>query len=177
MSLRKFFTGTGLALGLAFTFTASALAQQPSPTTNPQDNGQQQERWERKGGRHDRMGKRGRGGMQRLMSQLNLTEAQQQQIRAIEDRFEANTKTQREELRRLHESTQGEPSAETRTRFQTLRAEIGQAMRSQHQEILNVLTPEQRAQAEQLIKERQARHGERRGGRRMGQQNDNDDQQ
>jgi len=113
--------------------------------------------------------------MLRLASKLNLTEAQQQQMRAIEDRFESSTKTQREEMRRLHESTQGEPSADTRARFEALRAEIGQAMRSQHQEMLNVLTSEQRTQLEQLMKERKARHEER-GGRGMNRQNDDNDQ-
>ena len=163
-----------MMLGLVFTFSAVALAQQP--TTAPQDNGQgQQERWERKDGRHG-MGKRGRGGIERLVSQLNLTEAQQQQLRAIEDRFKASTKAQREEMHRLRESAQGEQlSADMEARFQALRAEVGQAMRAQHQELLNVLTPEQRTQLEQLIRERKARRGERRA-RRMERQ-DNDDNQ
>lgn len=163
-------------LGLVFTTSFVAFAQQQQPTMNPQDNAQQQQGPGRRGGggRHG-MGKRGPGGFKRLTSQLNLTDAQQQQLRAIEERFEASTRTQREEMRRLHESTQGtEPSAETQARFQALRAELGQARRSQHQEMLNVLTEAQRAQFEQLIKERKARHGEGRG-RRMNQQN-NDDQ-
>jgi Spy/CpxP family protein refolding chaperone len=174
MSLRRILTGASLVLGLVFTLSAVALAQQPS--TVPQDNGQrQQEPWGRKGGRHG-MGERVRGGMQRLVSQLNLTEAQQQQLRAIEDRFKASTRTQREEMHRLRESAQGEqPSADTEARFQALRAEIGQAMRAQHQEMLGVLTPEQRTQLEQLIRERKARHGERRN-RRIEQQDNNDDQ-
>jgi Spy/CpxP family protein refolding chaperone len=121
------------------------------------------------------MGKRGRGGILQMASKLNLTEAQQQQMRAIEDRFESSTKTQREEMRRLHESTQGEPSADTRARFQALRSELEQARRSQHQEMMNVLTSEQRTELEQLMKERKARHEEGRG-RRMGQQNNDDDQ-
>jgi protein CpxP len=174
MSLRRKLTGAGLTLGLVFTASIAAFAQQP--TTAPQDNGQQQERGERRGGRQDGMGKRGPGGFGRLASQLNLTEAQRQQLRAIEDRYEASTKTQREEMRRLHESTQGaEPSADTQARFQALRAELGQARRAQHQEMLNILTAEQRTQLEQLMKERKDRHEERRG-RRMDQQNDDNNQ-
>jgi len=157
-------------LGFIFTASAAAFAQQPG-TSSPQDNGQQQrpERW---GKRHG-MGKRGPGGIGRLASQLNLTETQRQQLRAIEERFEASTKAQREEMRRLRESTQGEPSADTQARFQALRGELDQARRAQHQEMLSVLTAEQRTQLEQLIKERKARHGERRG-RRMEQQNNQD---
>jgi Spy/CpxP family protein refolding chaperone len=169
MSLRRKLTGASLMLGLVFTTSFVAFAQQP--TTAPQDNGQQQ-RPERRGGRPG-MGKRGHGGIGRLMGQLNLTDAQQQQLRAIEERYEASTKTQREEMRRLHESTQGEASAETQARFQALRAELGQARKAQHQEMMGVLTAEQRTQFEQLIKERRDRHGEKRG-RRMDQQNDDD---
>jgi Spy/CpxP family protein refolding chaperone len=167
MSLRRKLTGASLTLGLVFTFSVAAFAQQP--TTATQDNGQQQRpgRW---GGPRG-MGKRGPGGFGRLAGQLNLTDAQRQQLRAIEDRFEVSTKAQREELRRLHESTQGEPSADTQARFRALREELGQARKAQHQEMLSVLTAEQRTQLEQLMKERKERHGERRG-RRMEQQND-----
>ena len=170
MSLRRKLTGASLILGLVFTASVVAFAQQPA-TSSTQDNGQQQERPERRG-RRDGMGKRGHGGIGRLASQLNLTDAQRQQLRAIEDRFEASTKAQREELRRLHDSTQGEPSADTQARFQALRDELGQARKAQHQEMLNVLTAEQRTQLEQLMKERKERHGERRG-RRMEQGDDN----
>jgi Spy/CpxP family protein refolding chaperone len=172
MSLRKKLMGTGLTLGLIFATSAVAFAQQP--TNAPQDNGQQQEGMRRGRGGHRGMGKRGPGGMLRLMHQLNLTDAQRQQIRAIQDRFESSTKSQREEMRRLHESTQGEPSAEAQARMQALRAEIGQTMRAQHQEVLNILTQEQRAQLERMKEERKARHEERRGSRRMNQQNDDD---
>jgi Spy/CpxP family protein refolding chaperone len=110
------------------------------------------------------------------MSQLNLTDAQQQQLRAIVERFESSTKTEREEMRRLDESNEGKPSADTEARGQALRAEIGQAMRGTRQEMLNILTEEQRTQFEQLVKERKARHEERRG-RGMNQQNDDDNNQ
>jgi Spy/CpxP family protein refolding chaperone len=171
MSLRKKITGAGLSLGLIFALSTVAFAQQPTQ----QDNGQQQQQgpgrrgWGR--GERSGMGKRDRGGMRRILGQLNLSDAQRQQLRAIEDRFESSTKTQREEMRRLHESTQGEPSADTQARIQALRAELDQAMRVMHQEVLNILTQEQRTQLEQIKKDRKARHEERRG---MNQQNDDD---
>jgi Spy/CpxP family protein refolding chaperone len=169
MSLKRILTGASLMLGLVFTTNVVSFGQQPG--TTPQTDAQQrQERLERRGGRRHGMRKGGHGGARRLLRQLNLTQAQQQQLSAIEDRFEASTRTQREEMRRLHESIQGEPSAETRTRLQALRAELVQARRSQHEEMLNVLTEEQRAQLEQLHKERKAWRGEGRG-RRMNQQN------
>ena len=155
-------------MGLIFTFSGVTFAQQPESA--PQDNRQQQERLERRGGRHG-MGKR--GGVLRLLSRLDLTDAQRQQVRSVEERFEAATKSQREELRSLHEGSQTTPSASTDARAQALRSEIGQAIRGMHQELLNILTNEQRTQLEQLIKERKARHMERRG---QGIDQQNDDQ-
>lgn len=173
MSLRRKLTLTSLTLGLIFALSAVAFAQQPAPA--PQDNGQQQEGQKRWRGGRPGMGKRGPGGMLRLMSQLNLTDAQQQQLRAIEERFESGTKTQREEMRRLHESAQGSMSADTEARMQALRGEMGQAMKGMRQEMIAVLNEEQRTQLEQLMRERKARHQEKRG-RGMNRQN-NDDQQ
>lgn len=172
MSLRRKLTLTSLTLGLIFALSAVAFAQQPMPA--PQDNGQQQGAGRKGGGRHG-MGKRGHGGMLRLMSQLNLTDAQRQQLRAIEERFESSTKTQREELRRLHEGAQGSLSADAEARMQVLRGEMGQAMKGMRQEMVGVLTEEQRTQLEQLAKERKARHRERRG-HGMNQQYNDDDQ-
>jgi Spy/CpxP family protein refolding chaperone len=171
MALRRKLTVTSLTLGLILALSAVAFAQQSVPAE--QDNGQQQgqERW-RGGGRRAVMGKRGHGGILRLASQLNLTDAQRQQLSAIEERFKSSTRTQREELRRLHESSQGQPSADTQARFQELRAQMDQAMQGMRQEMLGVLTAEQRTQLEQLMKERKARRQERRGGRGMDQQND-----
>lgn len=158
-------------LGLVFTTGAVSFGQQPN--TIPQDNGQP--RHERRGGRGPGMGKRGHGGgIRRLMNKLNLTDAQEQQMRTIFERYEASTRTQREEMRRLHDSTQGEPSAEVKARFQELRSQLDQSRQSQHAELLNVLTAEQRTQLEQMLKERKGRFGEGRG-RRMNQQNNDDD--
>jgi protein CpxP len=172
MSLRRKLTLTSLTLGRIFALSAVAFAQQSTPV--PQDNGQQQQGPWRRGGGRQGMGKRGPGGMFRLMSQLNLTDAQQQQLRAIRERFESSTKTQREEMRRLHEGSQGDVSANAEARIQALRGELDQAMKGMHQEMLSVLTEEQRTQLEQLKQERKARHQERRG-RGINQQ-DNDDQ-
>lgn len=173
MSLRRKLTGAWLWLGLILAFSAAAYAQQP---VQQEGNGQQQQREGRMGRRQGGPGKRGHGGVLRLMSQLNLTDAQQQQIRAIQQRFETSTKTQREELRKLHESNEGStPSADQQSRMQALRAEMEQAMKAAHEEMLAVLTTEQRTQLEQLVKERKAHRKEMRG-RRPGQQNEDNDQ-
>ncbi|HEX8847028.1 MAG TPA: Spy/CpxP family protein refolding chaperone [Pyrinomonadaceae bacterium] len=171
MSSQRKLRGTSLLLGLIFILSTAAFAQQSSPAPQQEGGTQQQPLGRRKGMRHG-PGKRGHGGVLRLMSRLNLTDAQQQQLRAIEERFEASIKPQREEMRRLFESSQGTPlSADAEARARALRAEMGQAMRGMREEMQNVLTSEQRAQLEQLVKERKALHQERRG-RRLNRQND-----
>lgn len=160
MSLRKKLTGAGLTLGLIFTFAAAAFAQRPMP---PQQEGASRPMQEGRGGRRLGPGKRGHGAM-KLFRELNLTDAQRDQMRGIHERAMASTKSQHEELRGLRANNQGGPlSTESQARAQALRAEIEQVMRGAHQETLNVLTQEQRTQLEQLKEERKARHKERRG--------------
>jgi Spy/CpxP family protein refolding chaperone len=176
MSLQRKLTGIGLTLGLALTFNVAAFAQEGA---QQQDNGAQQQGpfggrgGKRRGGGGG--GRRGPGAMMRLMKQLNLSDAQQQQIHAIQERLQASVKPQREEMRRLRESSQGQPSADTVARIETLHTEMGRTMRATHEEILAVLTPEQRTQLEQLVRERKARHDERRS-RRQDMPDDNDNQ-
>lgn len=171
MSLHRKLTEIGLTLGLILTFSVAAFAQD---SAQQQDNNAQQGSFEGRGKRHGG-GKRGAGRMMRLMKQLNLSDAQQQQIRAIQERFEISFKPQREEMRRLRESgQQDQPSADTVARIEALHTEMGRAMRATHEEMLGVLTQEQRTQLEQLIRERKDRRGERRGGRRSDMPDDND---
>lgn len=170
MSLQRKLTGVGLTLGLILTFSVAAFAQ-GSAQEQQQDNGAPQRPFD---GRGKRRG--GKGGMMRLMRELNLSDAQQQQIRAIHDRLEASIKPQREEMRRLRGSNQDQPDANTIARIEALHTEMGRVMRASHEEVLVVLTPEQRAQLEQLKNERKARRGERRGGRRPDMPDNNDDQ-
>ena len=178
MSLQSRLTGASLMLGLLVTFSLPALAQEQSSTTQEGAAGTQQQQTERRGKRWHR-GKRGMHGMRGMMHmlrELNLTEAQQQQARAIFDRYEASTKPQREEMRQLFQQkrAQGnaEPDAQTQARAEALRAQFKESARLMQDELLTILTPEQRTKLEQMKQERKARHEERRA-RRQGQMNDN----
>src|SRR5918912_4222829 len=114
MSLRNRLIGTGLALGLTLGFGTSALAQQPAAQEQqPPAYGTPKPR--QRGG-HQRM-----GGLMRMLRELNLTQAQEQQARAILERHRANTTAQRDELRQLHEQRgQGTLDAATQERVQAL---------------------------------------------------------
>lgn len=153
----------GVCLGLIITLacTAAAFAQQ---TGTAQQDGER--------GNMQREGRRGRPGhrrnhkmmgMMRALRELNLTDAQQLQARAIIERFAQSTQPQREALRELHgQYEQGAPSAERQERAKQLRGEIRNAMQSARGEIVAILTPEQRTQFEQMELERKSRHEQRR---------------
>ena len=119
---------------------------------------------ERMGGREhmgDRRGRR-RGGMGHLMRELNLSEEQRQQGRAIMQRRLESTKLQREELFRLREKRiEGTFTADDEARAKALRQEIRTAMEGVRTEMVGVLTAEQKAKLEELKKERKQKMEQR----------------
>lgn len=164
MSLRKTLMGVGLALGLVIGFGAAAFAQQP------QGGDAQQRQQEREGRR--RGGPRGGEGfgMMRGLRELNLSDAQQQQAKAIFERFNASTKTQREQLTQLREQFEaGDAPADAQERVKALREQIHESAKAMNAELLGILTPEQRTKLEQMQKERKARRDEMRQRKEGGQ--------
>lgn len=164
MSLRKTLMSVGLALGLVIAFGAAAFAQQP------QGGDAQQQRQQGREGRR-RGGPGGEGfGMMRGLRELNLTDAQQQQARAIFDRFNANIKPQREQLMQLREQYKdGNAPADAQERAKALRDQIHESEKAMRTELLGILTPEQRTKLEQVEKERKARREEMRQRKEGGQ--------
>ena len=172
--MKKFLTLAGLALALAASVpVASAQEQPPPPQPAPQE-GQQHER--RRGGRrHERMGG-GHGLGRKALSRLNLTDAQQTQIRSIHEAARQRTQAQSDELSRLFETRRGggQLTAEQQARAEQLRNELRATHESVNQQVLAVLTAEQRTQLEQWKQERQSRgHGKR----HQRQPTENDEQQ
>ena len=158
MFLRK----TSSAMLAALALTAVTYAQQ-KPASTQEKMGSDQE-GPRAGRRHGRM-RRHRGLAE--IRELNLTEEQRQQQRAIVQRQLGNTKAQREELFKLREKRfAGTLTPEHEARVQSLRREIRDSMQGIRVEMEAVLTPEQRARLEQLKSERKARRDERREHRR-----------
>lgn len=154
--LRKTLTFAALALGVTLAFGANAFAQQQGGDS------QQQQQQKREGRR--RGGPRGADfGMMRGLRELNLTEAQQQQVRAVFDRFNASIKPQRDQLMALRDQFEaGNAPADAQERVKALRAQIHESSKSMRAEILSILTPEQRTKLEQTEKERKARRDEMR---------------
>lgn len=161
-------------LGLATTLTATAVAgsiavaQSVTPNQSTQEQGQKRE-WRRGG----RAGNRnhGFGGMHggdRLFSQLNLTEDQKAKVKQIHQSFAERNKPLRDQLQakrqELQQARQGDTFNESLatqklTEMAALEAKLMGERFKIHQEMLSILTPEQKTQLEQA----QARFKQRRG--------------
>ena len=162
MSVSKL-TGAGLVLSLLLACGSLAAAQQtpapgapqPTPPAGPLAR------------RHMRAGRFERRGMARDFGQLNLTDAQRQQMRAIRERYGADFRARREEMRKLREQNgQGPISDETRAKAREFRQQMRESNERMRAEILAVLTPEQRTQLEQKKSEFKARREEMRARRK-----------
>lgn len=161
MSLYMKLRGVCLGLMLAVACAGVAYGQEAGRAEQERGAG----RTEREGRRGPRVGGRDHKmmGMMRTLRELNLTEAQQQQVRAIFERFAETTKPQREALMQLREQrAEGATDEQVAERAKQLRGEIRAAMQSARAEVSGILTPEQRTRLEQIEQERKARHDERR---------------
>jgi len=149
-----------VVISLILALGAIAFGQQPQAQA-PEGGMRPDSVRHRDGRRHDKNDSVGRHGFGRFpgMRQLNLTEDQRQQQRAIVQRHLESTKAQREELFKLREKRiAGAFTADDEARAKALRQEIHNSMQGIHSEIEGILTAEQRTKLEQLKTERKARH-------------------
>ena len=111
--------------------------------------------------------------MLHVLRQLDLTEAQQQQARAIVENHLAAIKPQREELLKLREqSKEGTNETDVQSRAQALRAQIHESAQNMRSQLLALLTPDQRARLDQMEMEHKARREQMRERRRQMPEND-----
>src|SRR6266581_1176492 len=147
----------GLIFGLAF--GAVAFAQQTSPQTqNPTPGAQQRQGFGQMGGRRA-MRRRGMMGGFGALRQLNLTDAQKQQARTIIQGNIASTKASREELAKLRsQRREGTLTPEGMARAKELRKQFHESRQGVRNQLAGILTPEQKAKLEEMIKTRRANH-------------------
>jgi periplasmic protein CpxP/Spy len=156
---------------------AASIAVAQTVTTGQDNNETQGQRreWRGRGGRgkHDGHGMRGMraGGFFR---QLNLTEDQKAKIKQIRENFAQTNKPLREELRtkrqQLRQASEGGTfnqalATQKLTEMAGVQARLMSERFKLHQEMLSVLTAEQKAQLEQAKAQRKAQRSERRGRR------------
>ena len=151
---------------------AGSIAVAQTVTTD-QGNTQDNTRAERRGGRGKHKG-HGWGGMRRggFFRQLNLTEDQKTKMKQIRESFAQTNKPLREQLRakrqELRQASEGGTfnealATQKLTEMASLEAKLMGVQHKLHQEMLSVLTAEQKAQLEQSKAQRKARRGEMRG--------------
>ena len=112
-------------------------------------------------------GKRGRHGQEfgeRMAARLNLSDAQKQQIRDLQKSFHEKNKAVfenahalRKEFREAKQAGDTAKIEALKPAMETQRAQIKQLHDAQRQQILSLLTPEQRTQWEALKAEREQR--------------------
>lgn len=162
MFLRRKLSVAGLAFGLV-AFGGVALGQQPQPPVQNPAAGAQQPREDGTA----RRGMRRRAGLPilRVLRQLNLTDAQKQQVRSIMQTNLQSTMAQRQELRQLtRQWRQSTLSPDGLARANELRKQLSEGRNALRVQLAGILTPEQKTKLEELIKARRANHGFRRQG-------------
>ena len=155
----KLFTGA-LTLS-AFAFAVSAQDQPTKRPDAPRGERAMRGEHDRKGPRDERFARHGGPGAFGLRG-IDLTDAQKEQIRQI---HEANKPSEAlmTEMRTLHEAKRnGTITADQEARLKALAKEGRQKGESVHEQVLNVLTTEQKAQLEQRKQEMKQRMEQRR---------------
>jgi protein CpxP len=151
------------AAGLVALVAAAGLAQTTAPQNpnSPPPAGRAVGR--RMGGQRADNPMRGEKAERRALRQLNLTDAQRQQMRDIERRYAQTLRSDREELRQLVETRRSGSALtpEQQARVRQLREELRANADKMRAELQNILTPEQRQQMEQRRDEMRKRRAER----------------
>src|SRR5215510_7179210 len=160
------------------TLSAIALAASiaVAQTVTTDQSNQQGTRTERRGGFRGQHKGHGWGGMRDggFFKQLNLTEDQKAKMKQIHESFATQNKplrdqlhAKRQELRQASEGGTFNEALATQklTEMASLEAKLMGERHKLHQEMLSVLTTEQKAQLEQAKAQRKARFEQRKAGR------------
>lgn len=161
MSLKnKLLSATTMAVAVVAFGTFASAQDTAAPS---QDGVQKQEkrdgRWDRRGGKHDGMRRHG-GGFG--LRGIELTDAQKEQIRVIREANKPDDATM-QELRSIREARKagGTITDAQKERMKSLHEQNRIKREAVQQQILAILTPEQRTQLEAQKAERQKRMEER----------------
>jgi len=152
-------TSFGLPV-MAFTLAMPAFSQSVDQGGQPQEPGKQ-----RFGGFHGRHGRGGGDGFARL----NLTEAQKTQMKQIRESYRERTQSLHQELRakkqQLRQANQGETfneglATQVLTESAALEAKLMGERFKMRQEMMALLTPEQKNQLEQRREQHRMKQAE-----------------
>ena len=163
----KLFSVLTLAVAMV-AFSVFTFAQDDKTTTTTTDKvdhaGKRGDRGfgKRKGGRVGFEGRRGGFGMMGGLRGINLTDAQKAQIKSIHEANKPDPSIMTEMRNLMQAKRDGTITADQQARLKALRKQGFVKGRSVHDQILGVLTAEQKAQIEQRKQEMKQRFEKRR---------------
>ena len=165
MSLKnRFFSLLTVALSVAAfsTFTMAQDSTGTAPAPQKSDRHMRGEgRGMGKGGHHGGM----RGHGMYMLQAANLTDAQKEQVRAIHEANKPDAAVM-EEMKTLRAAKHaGTLTADQQARLTVLKQQQHEKMQSVHEQVMNILTPEQKAAVEAKKAEMKQRRQERRQNR------------
>ena len=162
---------SAVALAAPIAFAQSTTTTQDTPQASGERHGGHGKGWGDKGGRGGRRGGRMGGGM--MFRGINLTDDQKAKMKEISQSFRESTKSlhqqlraKRQELRQASEGGTFNEALATQKLQESagLQAKLMGEQFRMRQQMLSVLTPEQKTQLEQKraeFKAKRANHGER----------------
>lgn len=114
----------------------------------------------------------GRGMIERIIKRLELTQDQQSRIKAIRDQFKTQNAALIADMKAVHQQAREARKAGDADRAKAIReaaqakgTQLKAAREAMIQQILAVLTPEQRAELDAMKAERKAKKGAKKGKR------------
>ena len=154
MFLRQKTTVSALVIGL-IAGAGLTFAQQPQSNNSAPPVPQPGQLRTARRGMRERAGARG----PRVIEQLNLTDAQRQQARAIMQANRERTRAQRLEMRQLNQQwRQGTLTADSLEKAKALRVQLAESRRAEREQMMNLLTTEQKTKLQELRQARRANH-------------------
>lgn len=172
MSLKRKIISAVTSAFAIIAFTTFISAQETNTDTQ-KDTTQKREWRGKKDGKRDGMRRGFRGGRGGgMLRGIELTDAQKEQVRTIMESKKEGFQATREEFRTLKQAKRdGSITAEQQTRLDALKTQMKADAKQTHEQIMAILTPEQRDQIEKRKAEMKQRREEFRQKRQERQQN------
>jgi Spy/CpxP family protein refolding chaperone len=146
----------------AIAFSSFAYAQDAKPIDNQDSNAQEKSL----GKREQKHRRHGKNSVMRGLKELNLSDAQKEQVKLLKERNKSQFQPQREEIKTLaSKKHDGIITADEENRLKELKGQMKANGQKSREEMMTILTPEQKSRFDQKRNEMRGKMKERRGNR------------